>query len=184
MSQIPPPDAAATAAPALPPPLPWPVRQWLVAFAVFGSLLYAFSFTLVRPGAALAEPAPAVAGAALLAWLAFVATLVRTTRGRVPAASWVDAALLTLRVGMRVLMLGLLLNLLLRRGLAALAPWADALHIAIAIAANLAMLVFFVRRAEARGMPPRRAATTFVAVLDGVFVAAVLALSRLPALGG
>lgn len=164
--------------PDLPPPLPWPVRQWLIAFALFGSVLYAGSFALVQPLADIRAAMRAGAIAAVVAWVVFAATLIVRSNARVPTLSWIDLCLLTLRRGVRVLMIGLLLNLALRRGFAALGPWATSLHVSIAILANLLMLSVFVRKARRRGLAPGTALTLFLLALDGTFVVVAVLLLR------
>lgn len=182
MTETPAPLPTTTAStPALPPPLPWPVRQWLVAFALFGGVLYVGSFALVQPLADIGTAMRAGVIGAIVAWIVFAAALLTRSNERVPARSWIDLCLLTLRRGVRVLMLGLLLNLMLRRGFAALGPWATSLHVTIAILANLMMLSFFVRKARRRGLAPGTALTLFLLALDGTFVVvAVLLLRVLP----
>ncbi len=161
-----------------PPPLPWNVRSWLLFYAFGAGVLYAGSFLVVFPrqhviaAATSVVIALAIAGGLLL--MALSASH-KATSGAVGPLSWLDALLLALRVGLWVTLLGVVVNLAVRRGMGWLYPHLVPAHTAVAVAANLAMLLVFLKRSRARDLSPGRALLLWLGA-DVVFLIAAWAL--------
>jgi hypothetical protein len=115
---------------------------------------------VVFPRQRVIAVAMAVTTAMVIAGLVLLIALCATHRPAQEAVSprsWLDALLLTLRVGLWVTLLGVVFNLGVRRSMGWLYPHLAPAHVSLAVAANLAMLLVFLRRSRARGLTPGRA---------------------------
>lgn len=165
-----------------PPPLPWNVRSWLLFYGLGAGVLYAGSFMVVFPRQHVFAAATAVATAMAIAGALLLIVLSATHRpaeGTVGPLSWLDALLLALRVGLWVTLLGVVLNLAVRRSMGWLYPHLVPAHVSVAVAANLAMLLVFLKRSRARDLSPGRALALWSGA-DAVFLVAAWLLWPTP----
>ena len=146
--------------------LTWPRRFLLTAVAFGGSTLYALSFANVPERARWLPIAAAIGIAAGVSWIVFGLVLLGVTRRRPSIWHWADVCLRTMAVGMTIKMTTVLANLV--------APPTAGFHLAVLVAANLAMAAMFAGQARPLGVSVRAALALWFGVLNGVF-AVVLA---------
>ncbi|GDY21986.1 hypothetical protein LBMAG56_33330 [Verrucomicrobiota bacterium] len=141
--------------------LTWPRRILLTAVAFGGSSIYALSFAHAPERARWLPVAAAIGVAAGVSWIVFGLVLLGVTGRRPSVWHWADACLRTMAVGMTIKMTTVVANLV--------APTAAGFHLAVLVAANLAMAAMFVAQARPLGVSVRAALALWFGVLNGVF---------------
>jgi hypothetical protein len=155
-------------------------RAALAAVAFAGSAVYALSFAGAAGAQRYASHAAAVGVAAGLSWIIFGVLLIAATRGRPSVASWIDACLATMAVGIAIKMIGVVLNLVWgwNESIAPRAAQLVFVHLAILACADVAMGARFCFECRARGVSLRAALALWLAI-NLVFGVLLFTFSRI-----